>query len=308
MVIGLYYGWHRSVVESSGRARVVHNGKAGADTYRRQSIKVNVLGPLRVSVGGILVVPTAPKPRQVLAMLAIHANRVMPLHRLTEELWGAKPPCSARNTLQTYVLQLRELIAAAQARSGERADAKAVLATTSGGYQLSVGAGMVDAQEFERRAAYGYRAMASEDYPGASRRLRTALSLWAGPAFADVRTGSLLKREQQRLEEARLCAIDQHIDADLRLGKYRELLGELTILASQYRTHESLHGQLMVALHHAGRRGEALDVYQRLRSTLVHELGLEPSARLRRLQRWILTATPARTEWARPAGRVAESG
>ncbi|MFE4483146.1 AfsR/SARP family transcriptional regulator, partial [Kitasatospora sp. NPDC056789] len=96
------------------------------------------------------------------------------------------------------------------------------------------------------------------------------------------------------LEETRLCALDQRIEADLRLGRHRVLLAELTVLVDRYRTHESLHGQYMVALHRSGRRGEALEAYQRLRNTLVRELGMEPSVGLRRLQRSILLAGPER--------------
>ncbi|MFI2710520.1 BTAD domain-containing putative transcriptional regulator [Micromonospora sp. NPDC018662] len=263
-------------------------------------IDVCVLGALDVQMAGISILPTAPKPRQVFALLAMRGNQVVSPSTLIEELWGAKPPRSARNTLQTYVLQLRELITAAQRKHGEQQEAKKILATLPGGYQFQVGERAVDAEEFERRAASGYRAVAAGDFSGASRRLRGALSLWKGPAFSDVRTGRLLTIERQRLEEAKLSAVDQRIDADLRLGRYRELLGELTALVNRYRTHESLHAQLMVALHHSGRRGEALGVYQRLRSTLVQELGLEPSVRLRRLQHSILVADPGRAtvDWS----------
>jgi DNA-binding SARP family transcriptional activator len=98
--------------------------------------------------------------------------------------------------------------------------------------------------------------------------------------------------ESRRLEESRLCALDQRIEADLRLGRHRELLAELTVLVSRYPTHESLCGQYMLALYRSGRRGEALDAYQRLRATLVRSLGLEPSAALSKLQRSILMARP----------------
>ncbi|MEU0067078.1 AfsR/SARP family transcriptional regulator, partial [Streptomyces albidoflavus] len=101
-----------------------------------------------------------------------------------------------------------------------------------------------------------------------------------------------LSMEVRRLEETRLCALDQRIDADLRLGRHREILGELSVLVSRYPTHETLHGQFMLALHRSGRRTEALETYQRLRRALVRELGLEPSAALRRLQRSVLMAGP----------------
>ena len=254
---------------------------------------IEVLGALSVRENGVSIVPTAPKPRQVLGLMALHANQVVPVATLVEGLWGAAPPRSARTTLQTYILRLRELIAVALAATeNERCTAKDILATVPGGYRLDTRGGTVDYQEFERRAETGYRAMDAEDYAGAARRLADALSLWSGPALADIQANSQIEMEAKRLEEARLCALAQRIDADLRLGRHRELLPELTVLVNQHRMHESLHGQFMLALHRAGRRGEALDVYQRLRTTLVSELGLEPSAPLSRLQRSILMTRP----------------
>ncbi|MFD3330955.1 BTAD domain-containing putative transcriptional regulator [Streptomyces sp. NPDC058701] len=273
---------------------------------------IDVLGALAVRENGLSITPTAPKPRQVLALLALHADQVVPVSALIEELWAGEPPRSARTTLQTYVLQLRALIATALERGGPDAGpggapgtvpggpraevpprtAKDVLVTLPGGYLLSSGGGTLDVREFDRLAGTGYRAMDAGDFAGAARLLREALALWSGPAFADVQGGVQLDMETRRLEETRLCALDQRIEADLRLGRHRELLAELTVLASRYRTHENLHGQFMLALHRSGRRGEALDVYQRLRGTLVRELGLEPSVALRRLQRSILMAGP----------------
>lgn len=274
---------------------------------------IDVLGPLGVRVNGVAVMPTAPKPRKVLALLALHVDRVLPVGLLIEELWGQRPPRSARTTLQTYILQLRELIGAAlqagAARSAElepasqdlgSVSAKDVLVTAPGGYLLRGGGGASDVQKFERLAGMGYRAMDAEDFAGAARLLREALSLWSGSALADVQTGAQLEMEVRRLEETRLCALYQRIEADLRLGRHRELLGELTVLVSRYRTHENLHGQFMLALHRSGRRGEALSVYQRLRQALVRDLGLEPSAGLRRLQRAILETSEAPA----PAARV----
>ncbi|MGW0393800.1 AfsR/SARP family transcriptional regulator [Streptomyces sp. NPDC003042] len=253
---------------------------------------IDVLGPLTVRENGISITPTAPKPRQVLALLALHADQVVPVSALIEELWGALPPRSARTTLQTYVLQLRTLIATALEGSDAERTAKDVLVTLPGGYRLSSGGGTSDVREFDRLSGMGYRAMDAGDYPGAARLLRQALGLWSGSAFADVQGGVQLDMEIRRLEETRLCALDQRIDADMKLGRHRELLAELTVLASRYPTHENLHGQFMLALHRSGRRGEALAVFQRLRATLVRDLGLEPSGALRRLQRSILMAGP----------------
>ncbi|MFI9220128.1 AfsR/SARP family transcriptional regulator [Streptomyces werraensis] len=256
---------------------------------------IDVLGALSVRENGISVTPTAPKPRQVLALLALQADQVVPVRTLMDELWGERPPRSARTTLQTYVLQLRELISAALRRDPENTagrTAKDVLVTLPGGYLLNTSDGTSDVREFERLAGLGYRAMDADDFAGAARHLRDALGLWTGGALADVQTGGQLEIETRRLEETRLCALDQRIEADLRLGRHRELLGELTVLVSRHRTHENLHGQLMLALHRSGRRSEALEVYQRLRNALVRELGLEPSAGLRRMQRSILMSGP----------------
>ncbi|WAX82219.1 AfsR/SARP family transcriptional regulator [Streptomyces sp. KMM 9044] len=263
-------------------------------------MQIDVLGTLDVRENGASVTPTAPKPRQVLALLALHADQVVPVSALIDELWAGRPPRSARTTLQTYVLQLRDLIARALEKETPAAGpaallrrrVKDVLVTLPGGYMLASGGGSSDVREFERLAGMGYRALDAGDFQGASRLLREALALWTGPAFADVQTGAQLEMEARRLEESRLCALDQRIEADLRLGRHRELLAELTVLTSRYRTHENLHAQFMLALHRSGRRGEALDIYHRLRSTLVRDLGLEPSARLRRLQQSILKAAP----------------
>lgn len=263
-------------------------------------MQIDVLGILDVREKGSSITPTAPKPRQVLALLALHADQVVPVSALIDELWAGRPPRSARTTLQTYVLQLRDLIThalekktpVAEPASSPRRRAKDVLVTLPGGYMLVSDGGTSDVREFERLAGMGYRAMDAGDFQGASRLLQEALALWSGSAFAGVQTGARLEMEAKRLEESRLCALDQRIEADLRLGRYRELLPELTVLTSRYPAHENLHAQFMLALHRSGRRGEALDVYHRLRSTLVQDLGLEPSARLRRLQQSILIAAP----------------
>ncbi|MEV6019557.1 MULTISPECIES: AfsR/SARP family transcriptional regulator [unclassified Streptomyces] len=274
---------------------------------------IDVLGTLAVRHNGVSVTPTAPKPRQVLALLALRAGQVVPVGVLAEELWGASPPRSARATLQTYILQLRELISAALAGgahspAGRRRQAKDVLLTVPGGYLLRNGDGVSDVREFERLAGSGYRAMDAEDYPQAARLLRQALDLWTGPALADVHTGPQLRTEAKRLEESRLCALDQRVEADLRLGRHRELLAELTVLISQYPMHESLCGQYMLALYRSGRRGEALDAYQRLRATLVRAMGLEPSPALAKLQRSLLMSgpqsLPARPAMSTPAART----
>jgi DNA-binding SARP family transcriptional activator len=260
-------------------------------------VDIDVFGPLAARQGGTSVVPTAAKPRKVLAMLTVHADQVVPMASLFEELWGEDIPRSANTTVQTYILHLRNLIGAALSEVADGpTDAKKVLVTYPGGYLLDTMGGRVDVREFDKLAALGHRARELGDYDAASRHFSGALAIWRGRALVDVQTGPLLEVESHRLEEARLNVLDRRIDADLRLGRHHELLGELAGLVGRYRTHEGLHAHLMLALYRSGRRGEAIDVYRRMRTGLVNELGLEPSPSLRRLQHAILMSDRRLTE------------
>ncbi|WP_329239486.1 AfsR/SARP family transcriptional regulator (plasmid) [Streptomyces sp. NBC_00111] len=267
---------------------------------------IEILGALIVTEGRVSITPTAPKARQVLALLAFFADQVVPVSALIEELWADRPPRSARTTLQTYVLQLRELITGALAAQGPGAvSAKDILVTCPGGYLLNTRGGTSDAKEFERLAGLGYRAVGEGDHADGARLLRDSLVLWRGAPFADVQLGKQMELEAARLEESRLCALDQRIEADLQLGRHRELLAELTVLVSRYRTHENLCRQFMIALQRSGRWSEALDVYRKLRGTLARESGLEPSVVLRQLHRSILLAhTHTGSTAAEPGSRV----
>ncbi|WP_316744934.1 AfsR/SARP family transcriptional regulator [Streptomyces sp. MK7] len=263
----------------------------------------DIFGALAVRENGVSITPTAPKPRQVLALLVLHADRFVPADTLVEELWGQHPPCSARPTLQTYVLQLRELITAALRLDPPGAPprtAKDVLLTLPGGYLLKADGGVHAAQEFQRLIGMGHRAMDAEDHIAAEKLLSEALSLWTGPPLPEITPGEHLGRVITKLEEDRLCALDRRVDVDLRLGRHRELLGELSVLVSRYPQHESLCGQYMLALHRSGRRSEALDAYRRLRDTLVGTLGIEPSLDLAKLQQAILRAGTAVAAPPRP--------
>jgi DNA-binding SARP family transcriptional activator len=253
-------------------------------------VDIDLLGPLAARQDGVSVTPTAAKPRKLLAMLAMNAGRTVPRRTLFEELWGDACPRYAHNSLQTYILQLRNLIKAApDHRHGrDRCDAKRIVVTCQGGYLLDPMGGRIDVREFDRFAAAGHRAHALGDFEAASRRFTEAMAVWRGPAFVDVQVGDVLEAEAHRLQEAWLSVLDRRIDADLRLGQHHELLGELAGMVSKHRTHEGMHAHFMVALYRSGRRCEAIDVYRRLRTLLVDQLGMEPSIRLQRLQQAIL--------------------
>lgn len=255
---------------------------------------VRVLGPLAVTEGGTDAMPTAAKPRKVLALLAMNPGRMVHLSALIEELWGGHPPRSAVTTLQTYVLQIRGRIGQSLLRSprARTRDPKDVLLTRFEGYLLNTSGGFFDAGSFRRLAALGHRAMDDGDLLGAVDRFGEALALWRGPALVDVQLGPLLEVQVTRLEEARLAALQARIEAELVLGRHHELLSELTALTARHPYDEVLHAQFMYALHTCERRADALAVYARLERVLDRELGLRPDPRLRRLRAAIVECAP----------------
>nr|AGG12559.1 transcriptional regulator [Streptomyces sp. 275] len=210
---------------------------------------------------------------------------------MARELWGDNPPASMQTTLQTYILQVRKLLGRALNRTSSQV-AQDVLVTKFGGYQLNLRQGEVDVHEFERLAADGRKALANGCDKEAVRLLTAAMEVWSGPPFVDMQVGPLLDAEIRRLEENRLTALMQRNDAKLRLALHHELPGELAGLVSQYPMHENLHAQYMLSLYRSGRCSDALEVFRRLREHLVGELGLEPSLKIQRLHRAMLSADP----------------
>ncbi len=267
------------------------------------AMEIDVLGPLGARVNGVSIVPTAGKPRQILALLAIRAGRVVSVETLIEEVWGDAVPRSAAPTLQTYILQLRKKITDALPEDSELT-AKDILATSYGGYQLApVDPIRCDLVEFQRLTAHGTRAMAGNAPHIASEKLREGLGLWRGNALVDVPLGEVLRMEVIGMQEARTRALELRIEADLQLGRHAELIGELRMLVAQQPLHENLCAQLMTALYRAGHPWRALEVFQSLRQSLVDELGVEPSPRLQRLHRAVL-ANDDRLDRFTPAQRL----
>ncbi|HKT06234.1 MAG TPA: AfsR/SARP family transcriptional regulator [Rugosimonospora sp.] len=247
-------------------------------------MRFTALGPLEVFHDHCLCKPTAPKARQVLALLLLRANQVVPISALVEELWGEQPPQSAVTTVQTYVYQLRKMFE----RAGYQGPDQELLATRPPGYLLRLCQDQLDADVFGRLVQQGRMLVQSNRLTEAADRLRRALELWRGSALANVTQGPLLRGYVADLEEQRMRAVELRIQANAALGRHRELIGELRILVSQYPLNEWLHAQLIVALNAAGRRGEALQAYHALREILTDELGLDPSPALRRLHHDVL--------------------
>lgn len=250
--------------------------------------EINVLGSLEIAVNGVSVVPTASKPRQLLAMLATNAGRLVTSTALMDELWGDATPRSAPGTLQTYVLHVRKLIRAALPDDQAHV-AREFLATSHTGYLLRVEPEQVDAVRYTRLSTAGRAAGAAGDYVEAERLLSSALALWRGPVLVDVVAGSQLEIEAMRLAESRLTDLTLRIDADLRLGRHHQLLGDLAALCARHPYMENFRAQHMLALYRSGRPGQALAVYHEMSTTIRDQLGVDPSPRLRQLHRAILT-------------------
>lgn len=255
-------------------------------------MEINLLGPLHVSDDNDNVVtPTASKPRTMLALLLLNESSVVSTSALTREVWSDEPPRSAPTTIQTYILQLRKMLSAATCLS--LADvAENILITRVNGYQLVAPINTLDVTGYQELQRAGMRAMAAGDLWTALRSLRAALRLWRGPMLADVSGGTLLAAAKARLEQDRLTVLDFRIELELRLGRHREILGELNALVRRYPHHEDLLAQFIVALYRSGRRDYALNLFKRLRDSMIEQVGLEPSPKLYRLVQALVDRDP----------------
>jgi DNA-binding SARP family transcriptional activator len=256
-------------------------------------VEFRILGPLEVTRDGAPVPLTGQRQRALLAALLLRANQVVPTERLVDELWRGEPPKTATTALHNVVSQLRRLL-------GDD-----VLVTRSPGYVLRVTPELVDATRFEaalrdaRGREVGERAQA----------LRDALALWRGPALVDVADEPYAEVEARRLEELRLVAIEERVEADLALGAPEAVVPELEALVAANPLRERPRAQLMLAFYRAGRQADALRAYAAARRTLVEEVGIEPGPALQRLHAEILrqerSLEPAETA-ARPSDHFAE--
>ena len=228
------------------------------------------------------------KQRSLLAILLLHANQVVSRDRLIDALWGASPPLACGKSIQVYVSRLRKVLA------DDR------LVTRAPGYVLYVDPAELDLTRFEQLVGEAQRASPEN----ASQKLREALALWRGPALDDLAYEQFTQAEIARLEEMRLAATEQRLEADLALGRHAELVGELEALVARHPLRERFRHQLMLALYRSERQAEALEAYRRARDELAEELGLEPSESLRRLEAAILRQD---AELALPGPRQRES-
>jgi DNA-binding SARP family transcriptional activator len=242
---------------------------------------LRILGPLEVSEGSRPVEIPRGRQRALLACLALRANEPVSVDRLVEDLWGDGAPPTAPKIVQNYVSQLRRAL-------GEQ-----VILTRAQGYELRIEPEQLDAARFESLLEQARRDREEGDSARAAGLLRDAIDLWRGPPLADFSFESFAQSEIARLEELRLLAIEERIDAELTLGRHAELIGDLERLVLEHPVRERLRGLLMLALYRSGRQAEALEAYRDARRVLVEELGLEPAAELQRLEQAILQHDPA---------------
>jgi DNA-binding SARP family transcriptional activator/CheY-like chemotaxis protein len=240
-------------------------------------VEFRLLGPVTVVHQGRALVLGPPQQRFILATLALEVNRLVPVERLVELVWP-DPPRTASHAVRVCVSRLRSVLAAVPPTEVELVGGRS-------GYTLRAEPQSIDVHRF-RQLLERARTEVNDDTRVAL--LDQALALWSGPALADAGSPEGRERLRQGLTEARLTAIEDRVDARLRLGRHAELLDELVGLVAAEPVRERLAGQLMLALHRGGQTSEALAVYQRIRRRLADEFGLDPGTGLRRLEAEIL--------------------
>jgi DNA-binding SARP family transcriptional activator len=235
-----------------------------------------LLGPLEVLVDGKPLRIAAAKPRALLVLLLLNRNRVVPTERLIDDLWGEEAPARATKTLQVYVSQLRKEL------GPER------LVTRAPGYELRVDEGELDLDQFEALAAAARDELSAGNAQAAAAGLREALTLWRGPALREFRSEPFADSAAARLDELRLGAVEDRIQAELDSGATASVIAELEELVAVEPLRERPRALLMLALYRSGRQADALDVYRRTRELFVNELGIEPGPALRELEQAVL--------------------
>ncbi|MBV9337946.1 MAG: AAA family ATPase, partial [Solirubrobacterales bacterium] len=248
------------------------------------SVEFSILGPLEVVVAGRPVSVKPAKARMLLALLLLDPGRSVSLDRLIDQLWGEAPPASAAVSLRVLVSRLRETLASSGAPNA--------IETRPPGYALCVESRQIDARRFEALLARGREELAGGHPEAAAATLRDGLGLWRGPALADISDSSATSGEAARLEELRLVALEERIDADLGCARHDLVIGELEQLVRAHPFRERMWRALMLALYRCRRQADALAAFTELRKRLIDELGIEPSPGLRELQQQILEQSP----------------
>ncbi|MGW1269833.1 BTAD domain-containing putative transcriptional regulator [Streptomyces sp. NPDC002491] len=257
------------------------------------ALRFDVLGPVRARRGEEQLPTGSPQQRALLAALLLREGRTATAGELIDALWGEEPPSQALAAVRTYASRLRKALD------------PGVLVTESGGYAVrGLGEGALDLAVAQEFASEADKARAAGDLGRARETLNRALALWDGEALAGV-PGPYAEAQRVRLEEWRLGLLESRLDMDLEQGCHADAVSELTALTAAYPLRERLRELLMLALYRSGRQAEALAVYADTRRLLAEELGVDPRAGLRELQRRILQADPELAEPSAPAAEPA---
>ena len=244
-------------------------------------MEFRILGPVEAVTDGTVIDLGAPQLRALLARLLLTPNRVVPTDDLLDALWEHDDEASVRN-LRVYVSRLRKALPDPD-----------VVVTRAPGYVLQATPDQIDAARFERLVADGRRLLAEHAPSDAADVLRAALELWRGPALADQRDRAFARPDAVRLDNARLDALEERVEADLACGRHGALAAELRGLVAAHPLRERLWRQRMLAEYRSGQPAEALRTFQDLRQLMGDELGLDPSAEASRLERAILDQDPS---------------
>jgi len=248
----------------------------------KSRLEFRILGPLTVRVDGVALPIGGPKQRALLAMLLMNANRVVSRERLIGELFPAQDVESADHALRNHVSRLRKVLRPV-------ATDEPRLVARPPGYLLRVEPGELDLDTFEQLVADAREAIADADPDAAAESLLAAEALWEGRPLSDLEFETIMHVEVGRLEEVRLAAIEERIEAELALGRQLTLVPELESLTAEHPFRERFRAQLMLALYRSGRQADGLEVYRRTRTLMNDELGIEPGVELQQLERAMLT-------------------
>jgi predicted ATPase/DNA-binding SARP family transcriptional activator len=263
-----------------------------------------VLGPVQAWGDDRQIPLGGSRQLKLFAFLLLNANRAVSVDALIDAVWGPERDGAVKR-LQMAIARLRSALQPLESGGDS------VLRTVSGGYLLSVEPSELDAEVFADRVQAGRRELQRGDSTRADQVLSDALKLWRGPPLADVAFEDFAQAEIRRLEELRLLGLEARAEAQLDQGHHAQLVGELEALSVEHPTRERLAGLLMLALYRAGRQAEALEIYQRTRTHLADQLGLEPGPALKELQTQILGQAPTLDAMAgtgRSAGRGGHQG
>ncbi len=252
----------------SGGARATRPGPQSGEGQRTArsavpDVQVRLLGPVDITLGGTMYTVPGLRRKTVLAVLALHAGEIVSTDRLADIVWGERVPRTAANTLQSHVSFLRRVIGA-----------RAAILARSGGYLLDLGAEATDVAVAERLIRWGTQ---SADPIDVVRHLKDALTLWRGPPLQDIAGPAWTRDQAHRLRHLHLTAHKVQARARLALGQYAQLAADLDPLTREHPLDEQVHEHLMFALYREGLQSRALGVYERLRSALKDELGIDPS-------------------------------